>query len=60
MPYINIRVAGELSADQKAEIVKQVTQTMLDVANKPKEATYITIDEVSRSNWAKGGELLQP
>ncbi len=58
MPYISIRVAGSLTKDQKQEIVKQVTQTMKDVAEKPESATYIVFDEVSRENWAKGGQLL--
>ena len=29
-----------------------------EVAGKPPEATYITIDEVDRGNWAKAGRLL--
>ncbi len=59
MPYINIRVAGELTEEQKKEIVSEVTDTMERIAKKPKSATYITIDEVPRSNWAKNGELLE-
>lgn len=58
MPYIDVKVAGELSKEQKQEIVKQITQTMQDVAGKPPEATYITIQEVPRTNWAKKGQML--
>ena len=60
MPYIQLRVAGNLTKDQKKEIAQQFTQTMEDVANKPKSATYIVIEEVPRENWAKNGELLEP
>ncbi len=58
MPYINVRVAGELSPEQKQEIVADITATMERVAGKPPEATYVVIDEVPRSNWAKKGQLL--
>jgi 4-oxalocrotonate tautomerase len=59
MPYINVRVAGELTAEQKDQIVEEITDTMKRVAGKPESATYIVIDEVSRKNWAKGGERLE-
>ncbi len=59
MPYINVRVAGSLTQEQKAEIVTDITKTMERVAGKPPEATYIVIDEVPRTNWAKKGELLE-
>jgi 4-oxalocrotonate tautomerase len=59
MPYINVRVAGELSDEQKDAIVRDITQTMERVAGKPPASTYIVIDEVPRKNWAKGGERLE-
>ena len=58
MPYINVKVAGTLSREQKEKIVKQVTQMMKEVAGKPESATYVVIDEVDRENWAKSGMLL--
>jgi 4-oxalocrotonate tautomerase len=59
MPYINVRVAGKLTGDQKRQIVSRMTQIMEEVAGKPPSATYITIDELSRQNWAKSGKLLE-
>ena len=59
MPYINVRVAGELSAEQKDQIVEEITGTMERVAGKPPAATYVVIDEVPRTNWAKGGSRLE-
>jgi len=58
MPYINIRVAGELTIEQKREIAKDVSETMERVAGKPKPSCYIVFDEVSRENWAKGENIL--
>jgi len=58
VPYINVRVAGALTRKQKEDIVDGITRVMQQVAGKPPEATYITIDEVDRGNWAKSGKLL--
>lgn len=59
MPYVSIRVAGKLTKEQKAEMAKGVTEVISRVANKPKEAIMMFIDEESRENIAKGGVLLK-
>ena len=58
MPYVNIRVAGELTKDQKAKISAGVTDVISEVAGKPKNTILVFIDEVQRENIASGGELL--
>ena len=58
MPYVNIRVAGQLKREQQAEICEGVTEVISRVANKPKEAVIIFIDEEERDNISKGGVLL--
>lgn len=60
MPYVNIRVAGKLTTDQKRKISKGVTDVIAKEANKPPEAITIFIDEVEHENIAKGGVLLNP
>jgi 4-oxalocrotonate tautomerase len=60
MPYVNIRVAGKLSKDQKSNICKGVTDVIAKEAGKPPEAILIFIDEVEHENIARGGTLLQP
>ena len=58
MPYVNIRIAGTLSREQKSQIAAEVTQTLERIAHKPASYTYITFDEVSAENWAVAGKLL--
>jgi 4-oxalocrotonate tautomerase len=58
MPYVNIKVAGKLDRQQKADICEGVTEVISRVANKPKEAILIFIDEEERDNISKGGVLL--
>lgn len=58
MPYINIRVAGTLSKEQKQNISEGVTEVVAREADKPPESVLIFIDEVGRDNIAKAGKLL--
>ncbi|MFA6358086.1 MAG: 4-oxalocrotonate tautomerase family protein [Candidatus Omnitrophota bacterium] len=58
MPYINLKLVGKLTKSQKEKIAQEFSETLLRVAGKPKEATYLVIDEVSGENWAKGEKLL--
>ena len=58
MPYIHVRVAGELDRQQKEEIARQFSETLEEVTGKPKSYTYIVIEQVERENWAVGGNLL--
>ncbi len=39
MPYVAIKLAGSVTKEQKAEIAKEVTETLERVANKPASYT---------------------
>jgi 4-oxalocrotonate tautomerase len=58
MPYVNIRIAGNLNREQKAQIAAEITDTLERIAHKPKSYTYITFDELPNENWAIAGKLL--
>lgn len=58
MPYVNIRLAGTLSREQKAQIAAEITDTLQRIAHKPASYTYITFDELAEENWAVAGKLL--
>lgn len=60
MPYVNIRVAGTLTKEQKADISSGVTEVIAKVANKPPEAVLVMIDELPHENIAKAGKPLTP
>ena len=57
MPYVNLKLVGKLTRDQKEKIAKGFSDTLLKVANKPKEYMYLVIDEVSGENWAQGDKF---
>ena len=58
MPYVNIRVVGTLSREQKQKIAEEITDTLERIAHKPKSITHVVFDEVPFDNWAVGGALL--
>lgn len=58
MPYVNIRIAGSLSREQKQIIAEEITDTLERVAGKPASYTYIAFDELPEENWAIAGRLL--
>ena len=58
MPYVNVRLAGHLSREQKQKIAEEITDTLERIARKPRSYTYITFDEVAEENWAVAGQLL--
>ena len=59
MPYVNIKVTREgVTADQKAQLIKGVTDLLASVLGKNPETTVVVIDEVDTDNWGIGGELV--
>ena len=57
MPYVNIKVTNEgVTAEQKAELIKGVTDLLAKVLSKNPATTVVVIDEVETENWGIGGE----
>jgi len=57
MPYVNIKITREgTTAEQKARLIKGVTQLLVDVLGKNPATTVVVIDEVETDNWGIGGE----
>ena len=56
MPYVNIRITQDgATAEQKAEMIRRMTQVLVDVLDKNPETTVVVIDEVGTDNWGIGG-----
>lgn len=58
MPYVALKLVGKLSKEQKSKIVEEFTRTLEQVAKKPKEYTYVSIEEFEASDWGMAGKLL--
>jgi 4-oxalocrotonate tautomerase len=57
MPYINVQITKGATRAQKAEIVKSITQAMVDVLGKRPEHTHVVIHEIADENWGFAGML---
>ncbi len=59
MPYVNIRITREgATAEQKAALIKGVTDLLVQVLGKNPATTVVVIDEVDTDNWGIGGETI--
>ncbi len=57
MPFVNIKVTNEgVTANQKAELIKGVTELLAKVLGKNPATTVVVIDEVDTDNWGIGAE----
>lgn len=57
MPYVNIKITNEgATKEQKAALIKGVTELLQQVLNKNPQTTVVVIDEVETDNWGIGGE----
>ncbi len=57
MPFVNIKITreGGTTKEQKAELIRGVTDLLQRVLNKSPKSTHVVIDEVDLSNWGVGG-----
>jgi 4-oxalocrotonate tautomerase len=63
MPVVTIQVTREgttpevnaVTAEEKAALIKGVSELLRDVLNKPLDSTFVIIEEVEMDNWGWGG-----
>lgn len=59
MPYVNIKITREgATPAQKAELIRGVTQLLVDVLGKNSATTVVTIDELDTDSWGIGGQTV--
>ena len=58
MPFVDIRLAGNATREQKAAIVVDVTQSLVERLGKPASAVQVVISEISTENYGSGGQLI--
>ncbi|ESA33776.1 4-oxalocrotonate tautomerase [Leptolyngbya sp. Heron Island J] len=57
MPYVNIQITTGATRAQKAELVKDVTDSLVRVLGKKPEHIHIVIQEINEENWGYSGLL---
>jgi 4-oxalocrotonate tautomerase len=57
MPYVNIQITKSATREQKSQLVKDVTDSLVRVLNKTPEHIHIVIQEIDEENWGFAGLL---
>lgn len=63
MPIVNIMVTREgttppaacVTPEEKARLIKGVSDLLLEVLDKPLDSTFVTIQEVELNSWGRSG-----
>ena len=60
MPFANLKIpAGSVSAEQKQDLVEQVTKLYTDLyGERARPNTMVLVDEVVDGGWGIGGQVL--
>ena len=57
MPYVNIQITRGATRDQKAELVKDATDSLVRVLGKQPEHIHVVIQEIAEEDWGYAGLL---
>ena len=57
MPYVLVEMLEGRTVEQKRELVKRITEAVVDVVKVESKEVEIRILNVKREDWAKGGQL---
>jgi 4-oxalocrotonate tautomerase len=57
MPYVNIQITKGATRTQKAQLVGEVTDSLVRILGKKPEHTHVVIQEISDEDWGFSGLL---
>lgn len=57
MPYVNVQITRGATREQKAEIVRDITDSLVRVLGKKPEHTHVVIQEIEECDWGFAGRL---
>lgn len=57
MPYVNVQITKGAKRDQKAQLVHDITDSLVRVLGKKPEHIHIVIQEIEDTDWGFAGQL---
>ena len=57
MPYVNVQITAGATRAQKAELVRDITDSLVRVLGKHPEHTHVVIQEIDEGDWGYAGML---
>lgn len=59
MPVVTVRMVDDQpTPEQKARVVREITDTLARVLGKNPATTHVVLELVAPENWGHGGELV--
>ena len=55
MPYVNIQITKGATRMEKAQIIREVTSSLVNVLGKKPEHIHIVIQEIAEEDWGFEG-----
>ena len=57
MPYVNVQITRGATREQKAALVRDVTDSLVRVLGKKPEHIHVVIQEIAEEDWGFEGML---
>lgn len=57
MPIIRVEMFEGRTADQKRDMVRELTRAFVDTAGGTPASVHIVVTDVAKNDWGSGGEL---
>lgn len=57
MPYVNVQITKGATRAQKAQLVHEITDSLVRILGKNPEQTHIVIQEIAEADWGFSGLL---
>jgi len=57
MPYVNLQITKGATREQKTQLVRDITESLVRVLGKKPEHTHVVIQEIEEEDWGFAGML---
>ncbi len=57
MPIVRVEMWPGRTKEQKAELARAITESVVNIAHTTPDATIVVFQDVMKENWAQGGIL---
>ncbi len=57
MPYVNIQITSGATREQKSNVVRDVTDSLVRELGKKPEHIHVVLQEIDEQNWGFAGML---
>ena len=58
MPFVSVKMLQGRTEQQKKDLVKAMTDALVEICGTPKESTMVVIEEFESDHWAVGGIMV--